>query len=165
MKSSTFFNFRNVYRGKFPKFKSGTLKKFPEEELVNVENGKWKVESGKWKCPHILHVKPTIRGFILPLDSFSNLLPSSFWKVIWSYLSILPITLDVHERRKQHKRNHLRKLSWALKLTAEKFMSKYWKRNPRLHASLLFLFLPCSTVYNQGILSHAPNMIKWHNSE
>ena len=37
-----------------------------------------KVESGKWKCPHILHVKPTIRGFILPLDSFSNLLPSSY---------------------------------------------------------------------------------------
>ena len=61
----------------FKNLKVVHLKKFLEE-LVNVENGKWKVESGKWKCPHILHVKITIRGFILLFNSFSNLLSSSF---------------------------------------------------------------------------------------
>ena len=59
------------------------------------------------------------------------------------------------------------KFLWDLRLTAEKFMSNYWKRNPRLRATLLFLFLSFSTVYNRGIfcMSHSPNMIKWHNSE
>ena len=33
----------------FQNLKVVHLKKFLEEELVNVENGKWKVESGKWK--------------------------------------------------------------------------------------------------------------------
>ena len=62
----------------FKNLKVVHLKKFLEEELVNVENGKWKVESGQWKCPHILHVKLTIRGFNLQFNSFSNLLSSSF---------------------------------------------------------------------------------------
>ena len=50
----------------------------------------------------------------------------------------------------------------ALKFTAEKIMPKNWKKNKRSHASLLFLFLPCSTVYNQGIISmfHCPNKEK-----
>ena len=55
MKSSTLFNFRNVYRGKFPKFKSGTLKKFLEEELVDVENGKWKVVNGNVHTYYMLN--------------------------------------------------------------------------------------------------------------
>ena len=41
------------------------------EELVEVENG-------KWKCPHITHVKPLNERFIIPLISFSSLLASSF---------------------------------------------------------------------------------------
>ena len=36
------------------------LKKFFEEELVEMENG-------KWKCPHILYVEPSNEGFIIPL--------------------------------------------------------------------------------------------------
>ena len=46
------------------------LKKFLEE-LVEVENG-------KWKCPHITYVKPLNEGFTIPLISFSSLLASSF---------------------------------------------------------------------------------------
>ena len=47
------------------------LKELFEEELVNVENG-------KWKSPHKLHDKPTNEGFIIPLISFSSLLAFSF---------------------------------------------------------------------------------------
>ena len=36
------------------------LKKFFEEELVELENG-------KWKCPYILYVEPSNEGFIIPL--------------------------------------------------------------------------------------------------
>ena len=50
----------------------------------------------------------------------------------------------------------------ALKFTAEKSCLKIGGKNQRPHASLLSLFLPCSTVYNQGILSmfHCPNKVK-----
>ena len=46
------------------------LKKFLEE-LVEVENE-------KWKYPHITYVKPLNEGFTIPLISFSSLLASSF---------------------------------------------------------------------------------------
>ena len=36
------------------------LKNFFEEELVEMENG-------KWKCPHIFYVEPSNEGFIIPL--------------------------------------------------------------------------------------------------
>ena len=36
------------------------LKKFFEEELVEMENG-------KWKCQHILYDEPSNEGFIIPL--------------------------------------------------------------------------------------------------
>ena len=54
------------------------------------------------------------------------------------------------------------KLLLALKFTAEKIMPKNWEKNQRSHASLLSLFLPCSTVYNQGKFSmfHCPNKVK-----
>ena len=57
----------------FQNLKVVHLKKSFEEELVEVENG-------KWKCPHILYVKPSNEGFIIPLISFSGLLASSFQK-------------------------------------------------------------------------------------
>ena len=55
----------------FQNLKVVHVKKFFEEELVEVENG-------KGKCPHILHGKPPTKGFIFPLISFSGLLASSF---------------------------------------------------------------------------------------
>ena len=58
----------------FQNLKGVHLKKSFEEELVEAENG-------KWKCPHILYVKPSNEGFIIPLISFSGLLTSSFQKV------------------------------------------------------------------------------------
>ena len=57
----------------FQNLKGVHLKKSFEEELVEVENG-------KWKCPHILYVKPSNEGFIIPLISFSGLLASSYQK-------------------------------------------------------------------------------------
>ena len=57
--------------GEYSKFNSDTLEGIFEEELVEVENG-------KWKCPPILYVKPSGEGFTIPLTSFSSLLVSSF---------------------------------------------------------------------------------------
>ena len=53
---------------------TGTLEGIFEEELVEVENG-------KWKCLPILYVKPSNERFIIPLISFSSLLASSFLKI------------------------------------------------------------------------------------
>ena len=53
---------------------TGTLEGIFEEELVEVENG-------KWKCLPILYVKPSNERFIIPLISFSSLLASSFFKI------------------------------------------------------------------------------------
>ena len=60
--------------GEYSKFNSDTLEGIFEEELVEVENG-------KWKCLPILYVKPSNERFIIPLISFSSLLASSFFKI------------------------------------------------------------------------------------
>ena len=77
-----------------------TLRNFLKKNLL-----RWK--NGKRKFPQILHVKPLNEGFVIAHISFSSLLASSFGKFVWSYLSILPTTKHVQERRKQQKRNHL----------------------------------------------------------
>ena len=60
--------------GEYSKFNSGTLEGIFEEELVEVENG-------KWKCLPILYVKLLNERFIIPLISFPSLLASSFLKI------------------------------------------------------------------------------------
>ena len=69
----------------FQNLKVVHLKKFFEDELVEVENG-------KWECTDMLYVKPSNEGLIIPLISFSSVLAVSFWKFERTYLSIVPIT-------------------------------------------------------------------------
>ena len=120
-----------MFSDEFPKFKSqwNTWRNFFKKNL-----SRWKMES-RHVHTHYLYLKPLNGGFIISLISFSSLLASIFWKVVWSYQSILPIKQDVHERRKQQKLNHLMfsmtrtKFLLALKFTAEKIMPKNWKKN------------------------------------
>ena len=88
-----------MFSGEFPKFKS----QWNTWRNVFKKNfSRWKMES-RHVHTHYMYLKPLNEGFIFPLISFSILLASIFWKVVWSYQSILPIKDNVHERRKQQK--------------------------------------------------------------
>ena len=141
------------------------LKKIFEEELVKVENG-------KWISPHIYYVKPLNEWFIIPFISFSSLLASivfeNFYVLIWASYPSHKMCMKEENNKKSNNLSFLKirtKFWWAF--TPEKFMFKNWKWNQRSYASFLFIFLPCSTEYNQGIFCvfHCPNVGKWHNSE
>ena len=106
--SSTFFNFQTVYSGEFPNFQSQW---YAWRNFLKKNLSRRKMESRSVHTYHMC-VKPLNEGFIIPLISFSSLLTSIFWKVVWSYLSILPIKYDVHERRKQQKLKKPFKCSW-----------------------------------------------------
>ena len=96
------------------------------------------------------------------------LIIENVYGLIWASFSSHKMCMKEENNKK---RNHLSflkirtKFWWAF--TPEKFMFKNWKWNQRSYASFLFIFLPCSTEYNQGIfcMFHCPNVGKWHNSE
>ena len=69
----------------FQNLKVAHLKKFLEEELVNVENGKWKVENGNVYTYYMLNQRVK--------DSFFHSIHFLIFACLpaWSYLSILPI--------------------------------------------------------------------------
>ena len=99
---------------------------------------------------------------------FWPLVFENFYVLIWASYPSHKMCMKEENNKK---RNHLSflkirtKFWWAF--TPLKFMFKNWKWNQRSYASFLFIFLPCSTEYNQGIfcMFHCPNVGKWHNSE
>ena len=111
-----------MFSGEFPKFKSlwYTWRNFWRRTL-----SRWKMESRNVHTYYI-YVKPLNEGFIIPLISFSSLLASIFWKVVWSHLSILPIKCTWKKKTTEIKETIYvflmtrKKFLWALKFTAEK---------------------------------------------
>ena len=121
-----------------------------------------------------MYVKPLNKGFIIPLISFSSLLVSNFLKrcMVSSEYPTLHVWCAWKKKTRENKplkfswwpeKNHCGLKNSLLKNTC----LIIGKKNQRPYASLLSLFLPCSTMYNQDIFSvfHCSYKAKWHNSE
>ena len=113
------FDKKNVQSGEIQKFKSGTL-----EEIFLKNFLRWEIESRNVQTYYILN--HWTRDLLFHSFHFLVFWYLIFWKVVWSYLSILPFTYDVHERRKQQRRNHLSVLEDQKKIPVD-FKVHCWK--------------------------------------